>query len=135
MTRSIFAIPLLATLVVAFAAPASSQDFRAENHMRVTATGAGSFTVSGMAELGARDYWCAAGDYATRRLGLRPTDRLFVTQPYAKSARSVGFSVEAGNLVPKGALVLGVTLNEPGSDMSVGQARGYCADRKLRRTS
>jgi hypothetical protein len=126
---------VLASICTLFALPAAAQEFRAINHMTVTPTGPQSFRVGGQAELWARDYWCAAGEYAIRRLRLPGNTRLYVVDPYVRGVRTVGFATDPGNLTPQTALVLGNTLYNPGANLSVNHAYGYCADFRLRRSN
>lgn len=130
MTRK---FPPACLCVLALAAfPAVAQQFRAANHMTVTPSGQGTFEVSGQAELFARDYWCAAGDYGQRVLGLPVTARLAVTIPYSPSRRSVTFAPVADPEPQFRVTILGLSIRKAGATLSVGQARGYCADYKLR---
>jgi hypothetical protein len=114
------------------ASPAATQQFRSENRMTVTPLGNGSFEVSGRSALWARDYWCAAGDYGQRVLGLPVTARLVVTAPYEKAGRSVVFGPVADAAPQFRAVVMGLSIRSAGTSLSVGQARGFCADYRLR---
>ncbi len=113
-------------------APASAEAFRAVNHMTVTSQGTDAFVVSGDAEIFARDYWCAAGDYAQRVLRLPITARLAVTEPYGKGHRRVGFVADPDAEPQFGVAVLGLSIRNVGKSLSVGQAQGFCADYRLR---
>ena len=118
-----------AMLVALTASAASAQTFTAQNHLDVSAPSPDQITVFGPAELWARDYWCAVGDYAFRRLGLDFTDRLQVVRPYQSSDESVVFGVGG---TPASVFSLAATVRTPGANLSVGQARSYCADRIIR---
>jgi hypothetical protein len=118
----------------ALTSSALADTYRAVNHMTVTPQSAGTFVVTGQAELWARDYWCAAGEYGQRVLGLPVTARLYVDQPYQRGSTAVGFRTDANGAERSGLVLLGNTVRNEGSNQSVGQARGYCADRNLRVT-
>jgi len=113
-------------------APASAETFRAANHMKVTPQGDGGFVVSGNPELFAKDYWCAAGDYALRELRLPVTDRIVVTEPYVRGQRFVGFAADPDAEPQFQIVVLGLSIRQAGASLSVGQAQGFCAEYKLR---
>ncbi len=122
------ALAVLAVLVV----PAAAREFRAENRMTVAPVGDGRFEVSGQPEIGARDYWCAAGDYGQRGLGLPITARLVVAAPYEKARRTVVFDALPDAAPQFRAIVIGLSIRGVGASLSVGQARGFCADYRLR---
>lgn len=128
LTRSI----TLAAVFAATTVPAIAEEFRAVNRLNVSAPSAAQIQVFGPAELWARGYWCAAGDYAFRRLGLGITDRLTVVAPYEKGQQSVTFSAANPSSGSGSPTVLASTIRNTGSTLSVGQARGYCQDHKLR---
>ncbi|SLN30790.1 hypothetical protein PSA7680_01477 [Pseudoruegeria aquimaris] len=57
------------------------------------------FEVLKQAPNGASDYWCAAGDYVMRRLGVSPTARVYLRKPsgpaeFRSGRQSVGFTVD-----------------------------------------
>ncbi|THH35685.1 hypothetical protein E4Z66_11380 [Aliishimia ponticola] len=116
-----------------FATSIAAQDYKAPNGMRVTATGPHSFEVSGMAELWARDYWCAAASYASRVLGLPGNAPIYVSDPYERGDRSIGFSTVPGDVAPSSAWILGESVRREGATHRVGHAISFCADRNLRR--
>lgn len=126
---------LAAVVAVTLAAPAVAQPLRTSNGLQVTATNSDSFAVSGVAELWARDHWCSAGTYARKVLGLPSNADLYVVQAYDKGSRSVGFSASPSGTTAQSVLILGSSVREAGSTLSVGHALSYCADRFLRRTS
>ena len=115
------------------AMPAAAEPFRAVNHMYVAPQGSDRFEVSGNAELWARDYWCAAGEYAQRVLGMPVTARIVVAEPYGKTHRAVGFVTDPDAEPQFRVVVMGLSIRSAGSSLSVGQARGFCADHQLRR--
>lgn len=119
MPRSHFAALALGVLLIS--APQASA-FIAANDMRVTSDGARSFVVSpARGKHGATDYWCAAGDFAIRRLGLRPSTRLYrLTSGSGKGG--VRFSLDPQGAVPSGVSVFGAK----DSGLSASLAQVYC---------
>lgn len=127
-----FSLPAALAATCLLVAPLAAQPFHAANHMTVAPLGDGTFEVRGRAELWARDYWCAAGDYGQRVLGLPVTARLVVTEPYSRSHRWVAFGPIPDARPEFRAVVLGLSIRKAGASLSVGQARGFCADYRLR---
>jgi hypothetical protein len=124
--------PTLALSLILLPVASVAQEFTAENRMNVTPGGDGSFEVSGQAELWARDYWCAAGDYARRELRLPVTARIAVIEPYARGSHTVAFRPQPDARPEFRAVVMGLSIRNAGASLSVGQAYGYCADYRLR---
>ena len=111
------------SLVIAFA-PAA-QAFTSSNGMRVEATGPVTFSVrAGRGNFGAAHFWCAAGQYADRRLNARQTDRIWrLSEPPRRSGQPIVFSLDpAGRASSTGLAVLGT---DDGS-LSVASARSQC---------
>ena len=117
-----------AALTVTLASSAAAQSRVGPERMTVTPTGANSFVVSGQTNFWARGYWCAAGEYALLTLGLPVTARLYVSEPYRKGSRDIGFSTSSAGLSAQTLFTLGETIRTSGATLSVGQARGYCSD-------
>ncbi|WP_343079663.1 hypothetical protein [Ostreiculturibacter nitratireducens] len=90
-------LPLAATLALGLAAlPAEA--FIAQNDMNVSPEG-GGFHVAFKAGAGVNDYWCAAGDYVIRDLGLSRSTRIWrVSPPPRRAGEGISFS-----LTPEGA--------------------------------
>lgn len=130
MTRTFFTAAL--TALALLPVTATAQQFKASNHMTVAPQPDGSFEVSGNPEIWARDYWCAAGDYARRVLDLPVDARLAVAEPYAKGSRSVAFQPVANADRQFRAVVMGLSIRSAGTNLSVGEAHGFCADHRLR---
>lgn len=129
-------ISIIAAVAIGLAMPATAQDFRAENRVKVR-SGNGDFMVLGDGGFGARGIWCAAADYARDRLGARGADRLFVKSPRTRGVgenSTVTFTLEPGGLTAQQVLILGASIRNPGANLSVGHAYGFCADARLIRT-
>lgn len=126
MTKRILAT---CAAIVAIATPVLASDYRATNRMQVTDTGNGTFQVSGRPKLGARSYWCAAGEYALARLGLGKTQPLYVAQAQVGAEGPVTFTASSVGLEPKRYLSISQSVKNAGGKVSVGQAQAYCRDR------
>lgn len=88
---------LAAALAFGFAA-LPAQAFIAQNDMIVHSEGMG-FHVEFKAGVGASDYWCAAGDYVIRDLGLARSTRIWrVSPPPRRAGEGISFT-----LSPEGA--------------------------------
>lgn len=116
-------IPALALAIASLAAaPASA--FVATNGLLVHATASGGFEVPYRGLSGVSDFWCAAGDYVIRDLGLAPTTRIFRTSaPPRRSGEGITFS-----LSPEGATKTGLAIWGGGNGVSASHARLLCAD-------
>lgn len=88
--------------VLAMATPAEA--YLARNGMVVEPAGGGSFEVPWTGQSGAPAFWCAAGDYVTRRLGLSGATRIY---RYDAPGRSRGAGIRFG-LDPRGAQPTGL---------------------------
>ena len=85
-------IPAILTLCIA-ATPAVA--FRAENGMIVDQTGPTEFTVASRIGRGPTEYWCAAGDYAIRVLGVPGRTAIYrVTPPPRQGGQDITFSLD-----------------------------------------
>jgi hypothetical protein len=114
---------IAAAALLAGTLPAAAA-FRSVNGLTVAPAGDG-FEVMTMAGRGALDYWCAAGDFARRRLGASTGSALTLTRGQGPSTalsgrRSVAF---APGGTPGGLASPGLA---PGSSFTVGQTKGFC---------
>ncbi len=115
-----FAATLLLALVLATPAAA----FRAQNGLIVEVEGPERFAVPFGGLAGPSDFWCAAGDYAYRRLGL-PTNQLIyrASEPPRRSGEPMRFSTNPSDSASStGLLVLG----SKGGGLTIGMARAFC---------
>ncbi len=94
------------SVLMACALPAAA--FTASNGFRVVSDGSRGFVVPySRGTSGDPAYWCAAGDYAVRALGLSPSTRIYrMTPPPVKNA-GVRFSLDAKGAVKPGITVFG----------------------------
>ena len=89
----------------------------------------GGFEVPYRGLSGARDFWCAAGDYVVRELGRSPDTLIYRTSsPPRRSGQGIRFS-----LSPEGAKKPGIFLLSGRRGVSAGMARDFC--QKLDRES
>ena len=112
-------------LAAALAAAAPAQAFTSSNRMRVEATGPVTFSVrSGGGNYSAADFWCAAGQYASRVLNARQNVRIWrLSEPPRRSGQPIVFSLDpAGRASRTGLSVIGT---DDGS-LSVASAKNQC---------
>ncbi len=102
----------------------------AENGL-VVERSAGGFTVPYRGLSGARDFWCAAGDYVVRSLGLPPDTKIYRTSsPPRRSGQGISFS-----LSPENAKRPGIILFSGERGVTAAHARGFCNILRLERGS
>lgn len=119
---------------------ATTSIWRARNTMQVAPDPGRPNTaaVISRAQAGPSDFWCAAGDYAIRRLGASPTDRVYILRGQGPSPVSFGRSAVTFTTEPPPELAngprpgpetgYGLSLDTPGFNLRAAQARGYCPD-------
>ena len=111
--------------------------FLAQNQLQVyPVSSANDFEVMARGGTGGTQYFCAAGDYAWRRLNAPAAARIVVTRPEGPSQndpsrRAVGFTVVPQGTVPDSR---GITANvrTVGMNYSVSHARLLCPSRAER---
>jgi hypothetical protein len=113
----------LATLV-ALATPAAA--FRATNGFTVDSTGPQEFVVNFRSTRNETAYWCAAGEFVTRELGLPSKTRIYRASPKPRGAgQGITFTLDPAAAAP-GAGLSTVSAGGDGS-VSAGHARGsFC---------
>lgn len=115
-----FRIAAAAFLAAILAQPASA--FMARNDLIVTPTAEGRFEVPYRGLSGASDFWCAAGDYVVRELGLPADTEIFrVSAPPRRSGQGIAFG-----LSPEGATATGLALLSGGPGVTAAHARQLC---------
>lgn len=116
---------LTAALLLALAAPA--QAFIARNGLVVEPAPGGTFEVPYRGLSGVSDFWCAAGDYVVRDLGMPADTRIFrVSSPPRRAGQGITFS-----LSPEGAKKTGLLLLGDGRGVSAAHARQMCDTPRL----
>jgi hypothetical protein len=112
------------------AAPVAAQSYRASNHVDVTPV-AGGFFVEDGGSFGARSTWCAASDYARRRLGAGGSARIYVKVPRSRAAGGTVFTLDPTGLTPTPVLIVGFSVKQAGANLSVDHASLFCDDERL----
>lgn len=108
-------------------------DFTARNNLRVVPEPSPEqFTVLSRGGAGGSTFFCAAADYAFRRLGESPSRRVVVVEPVGQDARfggtrSVVFTVASTDEVPdrRGFLA---RVDREGESLTIAHARKLCSD-------
>ena len=95
--------------------------------------GQGVFEVIGRNGDGTSDYWCGAGDYATRSLRAGATDRIYLWRGIGPSVSKSGKkAIQFAFRAPAGSDTsprLSLSSKAVGDNMTVSSARQYCYDR------
>lgn len=115
---------LLSALVLGLTLAGPAQAFHAVNGMTVRDRGNGTFEVPFTGRSRVTDFWCAAGDYAARALGLPATARIWrQSEPPRRSGEGIRFSIH-----PEGAASASGLLRLSGKapDLRVVDARALC---------
>lgn len=107
----------------------ATSSFRAENTYLVYPTGTPNrFEVMGKGSASGTQYFCAAADYAYRRLGAGPADRVVLLEPVGPSAR--GGNSGFFRVAPRGTVESssGITLSmkKAGQNAQIAHARNLC---------
>ncbi len=117
--------------------------YRAFNTMDVLThpTRADTMIVLSRALAGPKDFWCAAGDYADRYLGVRVTDRIYVLgsgpSPDQRGRTAVTFTTDPPEELRDGPRAgdggnYSLRLKEPGFNVQAAQARSFCVESRRR---
>lgn len=100
--------PLLLSAIASAVFPAAASAWIASNGLIVKPTGQTSFEVPYRGKSGARDFWCAAGDYVRSELNLPGNTRIYRTSPVPRrSGQGIRFSLSPEGAQPSGLAVLG----------------------------
>jgi putative hemolysin len=122
MTRRLSLAALALSLGLS-AAPA--QAWVAQNGLLVQPVNATDFFVPYRGRPAATSFWCAAGDYVIRRMGLPPGTRVFrLSAPPRPSGEGILFSLSPEGAQDRGVLVWG----SKDAGMSASLAQTYCAN-------
>lgn len=122
---------LAAVLAAALAPAAPASAFTAQNGLIVHPEGAEDFTVPWRGKSGPADFWCAAGDYAIRKLRLPPTATIWrASEPPRRSGEAVRFTLRPERAASSTGLAV---LGARGAGLSAGGAQSLCEFRHKRR--
>lgn len=101
------------------------QAWVATNGLSVRQVNATDFFVDYRGRSGATSFWCAAGDYVVRRLGMSPNTRVFRLSPPPRSGgQGIMFSLNPEGAQDRGVMVWG----SKDAGMSAALAQTYCAN-------
>ena len=121
----LLSLPLTTALLAltGLAAEAGGAGFPAVNGLTVYPSGKQEFRVAFGGLVGNDDFWCAAGDYVTRGLGLPYATRIYRTSPPPRRAgEGVDFSLSDAQAADSGFTRFGAT----DKGMSAAAAQNYC---------
>lgn len=96
---------LTAATLALVALPASA--FVAQNKLLVEPRGGDAFHIPYRGKSGTPEFWCAAGDYVVRELGLSGQTRIYRTSGPRRSGQGISFSLSPEGAQPTGLLTLG----------------------------
>lgn len=123
--------PAAAALLIALAAATPATGFVAQNGLVVEPAGDAGFTVRWRGRSGATDFWCAAGDYAARRLHLAPTAMIWrASEPPRRGGEGIDFTLRREAAASRSGLM---TLGGSGAGLTVAAAQAFCENRRSRR--
>lgn len=112
--------PVLTAAALALAAlPASA--FVAQNKLIVEPRGAESFHIPFRGKSSTPEFWCAAGDYVIRELGLSAQTRIYRTSGSRRAGQGMTFS-----LSPEGAQPIGIVTLGTLKGLTAAHARQMC---------
>lgn len=117
--------------IVAFPALLSAKNFRAVNDLTVVPLGGSSFEVIEARGEGPRGIWCAAAEYAERKLGAQ--GRVYIQEgrgPATSVAgrKSVVFTTDASKLSQEPSRSLTVSTSRVGAGLPIPHAIQFCRD-------
>lgn len=125
---------LACTLIISLTLPHTGSAWQADNRHTVNALPQGGFEVIGEPGSAGPDYWCAAGDYAIRVLGVAGTQRIYLTRGRAapetsnrKSGVQFSLTAPAAAVQTSGPFL---PMRKVGDNLSAVFARNYCLDNK-----
>ena len=111
---------LSAVFAIAIANPASA--FVASNGLVVEPEGESTFTVPFRGLSGDSDFWCAAGEYVIRDLGLSSSTRIYrLNSPPRRAGQGITFSLSSEGAKRPGWFVLSRDLG-----LRASFARSFC---------
>lgn len=122
------------SVVALQAAPSATLAFQAFNRLQVEPIGDGVFEVVARVGSSATDFWCGAGDYASRVLNAGATQRIYLWRAIGSSVTRPGKkAVQFSLSPPPGADTstgYSVTVKRVGDNMNVSLSQSYCYDRR-----
>ncbi len=125
---------VLSSLVLSFAAGVlaacvpteTTNSFRAVNGLRVVAEAPDRFHVPWFGLPGDTAFWCAAGDYVQRRLGMSGSTRIYrVSEPPRRSGEGITFSLSPDGAASRTGVTQFFGAGHENS-LSVASATSFC---------
>ncbi|MFT6675904.1 MAG: hypothetical protein ACJAVM_002101 [Sulfitobacter sp.] len=113
-----------------------AQTFTAENQLQVVPLNAAEFEVIEARGEGARGIWCAASDYAQRRLGLSRGGRIYVKTARGPSISGLGrkgvvFTADPQRLPVPPRTSVSVSVRNVGQGLPIQHAYLFCRDYQI----
>lgn len=122
MSRLLLAATLAGALVAPVAGVAAPR-FVAMNNLVVSPSGGPEFHVAFGGLTGATDFWCAAGDYVIRGLGMPSSTQVYrISAPPRHAGEGVDFSLSDARAADSGISRFGAA----SKGMSAAVAQHYC---------
>ena len=123
---------VFATLCAALPSIGFAQSFKAQNKLKVVPLSQGHFEVIEANGEGARGIWCAASDYAIKRLGLSK-GRIYVQKPRGSAQSqpgrmSVVFTANPKTLPVNPSSSHTVSVDDTGRGLRIQHANLFCRD-------
>lgn len=122
-------------IALTIATAAQADPFRALNRHEVNALPNGDFEVISRVGAGPAQFWCGAGDYAIRALGVASNTRVYLVQDRAPSQTEPGRTAVTFSLTPPASVdqrssvgQLFLSLDAIGDNLSAVVAQQYCYD-------
>lgn len=129
-------IALAAAAMTLLIGTTPSLAWRATNSHAVNPLSDTSFEVVGRGGISSTDYWCAAGDYARRVLGVPVDQRIYVSRARGPSQTENAKSAVQFSIVPPGSVPQQqnflLTVTRVGDSLSAWGAWNYCVPQKGR---
>ena len=134
MMRGKLILLSIAALALAACEPGAVQSrdnavFRASNGFIVHPLDAGRFEVIPRGNSSSKGFFCAAGDYAQRRLGEPPAARVVLLSPVGPAINNPGGRSAKFAVAPQGAArnsSIFVNTRRAGESLTIGHARTLC---------
>lgn len=120
---------LLVLATALWAAAGSASAYVATNGLLVRPEGADNFTVPFMGPAGDVDFWCAAGDYVNKFLGLPGGTRIYrLSEPPRPRGDGIRFSLKPDGAASRTGLTI-FSSDAPQNSVSAAMASAQCPPR------
>lgn len=124
---------LLALAITLVPGLAAAQSFTAVNHLKVVPLNKSTFEVIEARGEGARGMWCAASEFAQKRLGLKRGGRIYVHTARGPSISGLGrkgvvFTADPSTLSVPPSTSVSVSVRQVGQGLPIQHAYLFCKD-------